>query len=95
MGRSTSNNLLYLTSYVTAYMLKRDQTDAVFTDLTTAYEKLNHRIAKLNKLKINGDFVLWPYSYLIACELAVIIGYCQFDFLKPLLASHRMQCTDR
>ncbi|XP_055622719.1 uncharacterized protein LOC129766227 [Toxorhynchites rutilus septentrionalis] len=56
-SRSTTTNLLCLTSYITDSMLKPSQTDAIYTDLTAAFATLNHRIAvaKLDKLGINGN----------------------------------------
>ncbi|XP_055645595.1 uncharacterized protein LOC129782425 [Toxorhynchites rutilus septentrionalis] len=78
-GRSTTTNLLCLTSYITNSMLQYAQTDAIYTDLTAAFDKLNHRIAvaKLDRLGINGNLLQWFQSYLTGRRLAVVIGDCQ------------------
>ncbi|KXJ72610.1 hypothetical protein RP20_CCG017595 [Aedes albopictus] len=51
-GRSTNTNLLCFTSYITDSMTAHDQTDAIYTDLSAAFDKLNHdiAIAKLDRL---------------------------------------------
>lgn len=78
-GRSTTTNLLCLTSYITDNMVKSFQTDAIYTDLTAAFDKLNHRIAiaKLDRLGISGCLLQWCQSYLTGRQLAVVIGDCQ------------------
>lgn len=77
-GRSTATNLLCLTSYITESMSKRFQTDVIYTDLTAAFDKLNHNvaIAKLDRLGIHGCFLQWLQSYLTGRHLAVLIGDC-------------------
>ncbi|XP_055522441.1 uncharacterized protein LOC129716630 [Wyeomyia smithii] len=63
-GRSTATNLLCLSSYISDSMVKRAQTDVIYTDLTAAFDKLNHRIAvaNLDNLGINGNLLLWFQS---------------------------------
>ncbi|XP_065082248.1 uncharacterized protein LOC135704695 [Ochlerotatus camptorhynchus] len=43
--RSTTSNLLCLTSYITESMTDHMQTDVIYTDLSAAFDKLNHPIA--------------------------------------------------
>ena len=75
-GRSTATNLLCLTSYITNSMSDRAQTDVIYTDLSAAFDKINHRIsiAKLDRLGINGSFLQWFQSYLTGRHLSVVIG---------------------
>ena len=76
--RSTSSNLLSLTSYITDHFEKGVQTDAIYTDLSTAFDKINHEIAiaKLDRLGISGLLLSWFRSYLVDRKLTVNIGNC-------------------
>lgn len=78
-GRSTTTNLLCLTSYVTESMTERAQTDVIYTDLSAAFDKLNHAIAiaKLDRLGVNGNLLRWFRSYLSDRQLMVTVGECQ------------------
>ena len=73
--RSTATNLLTLTSYVMNSFGDQSQTDVIYTDLSAAFDKLNHEIAvaKLEKLGIGGPLLLWFKSYLTNRRLAVNI----------------------
>ena len=76
--RSTSSNLLSLTSYITDHFEKGVQTDVIYTDLSAAFDKINHEIAiaKLDKLGISGSLLNWFRSYLVGRKLTVNIGSC-------------------
>lgn len=78
-GRSTASNLICLTSYIMDSMVRRNQTDVIYTDLTAAFDMVNHdiAIAKLDRFGINGRFLQWFRSYLTGRELKVVIGDCQ------------------
>lgn len=78
-GRSTTTNLLCFTSYIFETLSEHAQTDAIYTDLTAAFDKLNHRIAvaKLDRLGIHGSLLQWFQSYLTGRCLSVVIGDCQ------------------
>lgn len=75
-GRSTTTNLLCLTSYITDGMIARCQTDVIYTDLTAAFDKLNHdiAIAKLDRLGVGGNLLRWFRSYLTGRQLTVALG---------------------
>lgn len=78
-GRSTTSNLLCLTSYITESMTDHMQTDVIYTDLSAAFDKLNHpiAIAKLDRLGINGSLLRWFASYLSDRQLEVAIDDCR------------------
>lgn len=80
-GRSTTTNLLCLTSFLTENMAQRMQTDVIYTDLTAAFDKLNHSIAiaKLHRLGVSGNLLHWFRSYLSGRQLMVSIGDCISD----------------
>jgi len=71
--RSTATNLLTFTSYVTEGFADRIQTDAIYTDLSAAFDKINHdiAIAKLGKLGICGSLLNWFQSYLTGRRIEV------------------------
>lgn len=78
-GRSTASNLLCLTSYITDSMERRAQTDVIYTDLSAAFDTVNHdiAIAKMDRFGINGTLLQWFHSYLTGRELRVVIGDIQ------------------
>ena len=75
-NRSTSTNLLTLTSFISEGFEKGHQTDVIYTDLSAAFDKINHRIAiaKLKKIGIAGPLLKWFESYLVDRRLSVKIG---------------------
>lgn len=75
-GRSTVTNLLCLTSFITDSMAERAQTDVIYTDLSAAFDKVNHEIAiaKLDRLGVHGSLLRWFGSYLSDRQLMVAIG---------------------
>ncbi|KXJ77554.1 hypothetical protein RP20_CCG007218 [Aedes albopictus] len=80
-GRSTSTNLLCLTSYVTNSLSDKAQTDVIYTDLSAAFDKRNHTIAvaKLDRLGVGGYLLNWFRSYLTGRLLLVVIGDSRSD----------------
>ncbi|XP_055590736.1 uncharacterized protein LOC129742821 [Uranotaenia lowii] len=54
------------------------QTDVIYTDLTAAFDKVNHKIAiaKLDRIGICGSLLEWFHSYLVGRKLIVrsVIG---------------------
>lgn len=78
-GRSTATNLLCLTSFITDSMVERSQTDVIYTDLSAAFDKLNHTIAiaKLERLGVCGSLSSWFKTYLTGRLLKVAIGDCR------------------
>lgn len=75
-GRSTSTNLLEFTSLCMTGMDGGAQIDTVYTDLKAAFDRIDHRIllAKLDRLGVSYDIVLWLQSYLCNRKLSVKIG---------------------
>ena len=73
--RSTATNLLTLTSYAMNSFDDHSQTDVIYTDLSAAFDKLNHQItvAKLGQLGIGGPMLRWFQSYLSERHLKVKI----------------------
>lgn len=83
-GRSTTTNLLCLTSYITESLSDRNQTDVIYTDLSAAFDKINHAIsiAKLERLGVSGNVLHWLNSYLVGRKLVVSVEGCQsYEFV--------------
>ncbi|XP_062541323.1 uncharacterized protein LOC134209350 [Armigeres subalbatus] len=78
-GRSTTTNLLCLTSSITDSFVQKAQTDVVYTDLSAAFDKINHAItvAKLERFGIAGYLLRWFHSYLTGRRLSVTVGNSQ------------------
>lgn len=74
--RSTSSNLVTYTTFILRAMEQRKQVDALYTDLSAAFDKINHKIAiaKLQRLGFNGSLLSWLSSYLSKREMLVKIG---------------------
>ena len=84
--RSTTSNLLVFTSYVIDALAAGYQVDAVYTDLTAAFDRINHdiAIAKLRRLGFDGTFLQWLKSYLSNRKISVTIEqYASDAFLVP------------
>ena len=79
--RSTTSNLLEFTSYVIDGFNEDVYTDAIYTDLSAAFDKINHdiTIAKLRKLGFYGPLLKWLDSYLVNRILKVRINDCESD----------------
>lgn len=74
--RSTASNLVTYTSHIIEEIEKGHQTDAIYTDFSAAFDKLNHKIsvAKFKKLGIHGNLLLWLESYLKGRRMSVKLG---------------------
>ena len=97
--RSCATNLLCFTGYVFDSFDERIQTDAIYTDLSAAFDKVNHRIAiaKLDRYGFGGNLLSWLKSYLTGRTLNVKIddvlsepfpatsGIAQGSHLGPLI----------
>ena len=57
--RSTTTNLVWYSSFLARTLQERKQVDAIYTDLSAAFDKLNHRIAvaKLERLGFGGELL--------------------------------------
>ena len=74
--RSTTTNLLWYSSFLTRTLQERKQVDAIYTDLSAAFDKLDHQIAvaKLERLGFSGSLLNWLSSYLTGRVMTVKIG---------------------
>lgn len=74
-GKSTTTNLLCFTDYLTECFANRTQVDAVYTDFSKAFDKVNRGILiqKLLCQGINGSLLRWFNSYLNNREQQVVI----------------------
>lgn len=91
-GRSTTTNLLCLMSHITEGFVKATHTDVIYTELSAAFDKLDHSIAvaKLGRLGISGNFLRWFESYLVNRRFTVAVeGFCSKEFFAPLRNSSR------
>ena len=79
--QSTMSNLLEFTSFVIDGSNEGFYTDAIYTDLSAAFDKINHdiTIAKLRKLGFHGPLLKWLESYLVNRILKVRISDCESD----------------
>lgn len=84
-GRSTATNLfLYITDLI-ENVDKKLQVDAIYTDFSKAFDKVNHAllINKMRSFGINGTLLSWCASYLESRSSTVVIdGY----FSQPYIA---------
>lgn len=74
--RSTTTNLACFTSFILRLMEAGQQVDAIYTDLSAAFDKMNHQIAvaKFDKLGMGNSMLLWLQSYLTGRNMSVKIG---------------------
>lgn len=75
-GRSTTTNLLLFVDYVLNGMGHCGQVDALYTDFSKAFDKVNHQllIQKLQLLGVSGALLSWLQSYLTARTQSIKIG---------------------
>lgn len=74
--RSTTTNLASFTSFVIRQIEDGQQVDAIYTDLSAAFDKMNHQIAlaKFDKLGMDTQILSWLHSYLVDRSMSVKIG---------------------
>lgn len=85
-GRSTTTNLVTFTDSVTAGMDSGGQVDAVYTDYSKAFDRIDHTIllAKLYAAGIRGDLYRWFKSYVAdRCQTVVLNGFASASSLIP------------
>lgn len=97
--KSTVTNLIEYVSYVAAALDRREQVDAIYLDLSKAFDKVSHRIlhARLRSFGFTGPMLSWFVSYLSNRHLTVAFngfksepfipasGVGQGSILGPLL----------
>lgn len=74
--RSTTTNLVSYTSFIIKTFETRKQVDAIYTDFSAAFDKINHQIllAKLERLGLTDPLLSWIQSYLSGRSMSVKIG---------------------
>lgn len=75
-GRSVATNLLLFTNFLSACMDNRTQVDAVYTDYSKAFDKIDHKVllTKLANHGFHGDLFRWLSSYVLNRSQAVTVG---------------------
>ncbi|XP_055522551.1 uncharacterized protein LOC129716736 [Wyeomyia smithii] len=75
-GRSVCTNLLEFTSSCISQMEQKAQVDAIYTDIKTAFDRLDHTmlLCKISRLGASHQFVEWLSSYLRGRVLRVKLG---------------------
>ena len=85
-GRSISTNLVQFTSHCIVSMGEGLQVDTIYTDLKSAFDRVNHKIliAKLDRLGAPTSFVKWIASYLVNRRLCVKLGSHESNTFRNL-----------
>jgi hypothetical protein len=81
-GRSVESNLVQYTEFILKAMGNGGQTDAIYTDFSKAFDKINHSILihKLQTYGIHGDLLRWLKSYISGRLQSVAINNCASRF---------------
>lgn len=76
--RSTTTNLTVFTSFIIREIERGHQVDAIYTDLSAAFDRMNHEIAisKFDKMGIHNHLLAWLGSYLSGRTMSVKIADC-------------------
>lgn len=97
--RSTDSNLLLFNDFITQQLDNGDQVDAIYTDYSKAFDRIDHilLLKKLLAIGIRGDLFRWFSSYVENRSQAVVLngyksnwtnipsGVPQGSLLAPLL----------
>ncbi|CAH2087310.1 unnamed protein product [Euphydryas editha] len=80
-GLSTQTNLTVFTSDLALAMDKGDQVDAIYTDFSCAFDKVNHHILikKLHQYGLGNTLIGWFQSYLTQRPLKVAVNGFESD----------------
>jgi hypothetical protein len=81
-GRSVESNLIEYTEFILSSMGGGGQVDAIYTDLSKAFDKINHNILlhKLGCFGFHGNLLAWLSSYIRNRLQAVVINNCVSGF---------------
>lgn len=85
-GRSTTTNLVSFLDVVTAGMEGGGQVDAIYTDYSKAFDRIDHSILldKLSSAGIRGNLLRWFTSYVNnRCQTVVLNGFSSASFPIP------------
>lgn len=77
-GRSVNTNLVTYTDFLLNALDDGYQVDAVYTDFSKAFDKINHSILikKLSRIGMHGDLLRWIESYVgNRCQAVALKGY--------------------
>lgn len=77
-GRSTVSNLVLFNDYVSQRMDGGDQVDAIYTDYSKAFDRIDHGmlLGKLKGVGVRGSLLEWLSSYVAGRKQAVVLnGY--------------------
>lgn len=98
-GRSTTTNLLNFEEYILEALEGRYQVDVIYTDLSKAFDRVNHSvlISRMHSIGVYGSMLMWLQDYLSgrtqivkvnnnrSSEIEVTSGVPQGSHLSPLL----------
>ena len=78
-GRSTTTNLVQICQYISNALDLRQQVDVIYTDLSRAFDSINHvqLISKLNYIGVDPSLSLLINSYLI--DRSFYVSYNSFN----------------
>lgn len=83
-GRSTVSNLLVYTEFLSEALERRCQVDAVYTDFSKAFDRVNHGVlmAKLAAFGVSGCLYSWIIDYLTDRKQIVSINNVQSSVIN-------------
>lgn len=84
-GKSTASNLMEFTNFVSQSLEQHGQVDVIYTDLTKAFDRVNHKIllSKLEKYGVTGNLLRWFNSYLNNRKMRVVFNGCKSQAFSP------------
>ena len=83
-GRSLESNLLVYSEYLHGALDNGVQVDAVYTDFSKAFDKVNHNILllRLAEVGVTGSLLRWVESYLCnRSQIVSVQGYKSFAYV--------------
>lgn len=85
-GRSTTTNLMELTSYINSSFYNSQQTDVIYTDFSKAFDKVNHELlfVKLSAIGFTDNFLKWIKSYIMNRRQRVIFNNSKSNYIDVI-----------